>query len=114
MINLEKIPSYVKLEITKEDLIEFANQIVKQIQPTPQIPEKDILNISEAADYLGLAKQTLYGYTSTNKIPFKKVNKKLFFDKKDLLKWLDKGKVQCQSEVEEELNNYLRRNTNNL
>ncbi len=114
MINLEKIPSYVKLEITKEDLIEFANQLVKQIQPIPQIPEKDIFNISEAAEYLGLAKQTLYGYTSTNKIPFKKVNKKLFFHKKDLVKWLDSGKVQSQDEVEDDLNNYLTRNNNKL
>lgn len=114
MINLEKVPSYVKLEITKEDLIEFANQLVKQIQPTPQIPEKDIFNISEAAEYLGLAKQTLYGYTSTNKIPFKKVNKKLFFQKKELVKWLDSGKVQSQDEVEDDLNNYLTRNNNKL
>ena len=112
MINLEKIPSYVKLEITQGDLIVFANQIAKQIQLTPQIPEKNILNVSEAAEFLGLAKQTLYGYTSTNKIPFKKVNKKLFFDKKDLVKWLDTGKVQSQGEVEKDLTNYLTRNNN--
>lgn len=110
MINLEKVPSYVKLEITKEDLIEFAHQIAKQIQIKPPTPKKDILNVTEAAEFLGLAKQTLYGYTSTNKIPFKKVNKKLFFDRKDLVKWLDKGYVQSQDEVDEDLNNYLTRN----
>lgn len=110
MINLNNLPSYVKLEITKEDLLEFANQIVQQIQPKTVLPPKDIFNITEAAEFLGLAKQTLYGYTSTNKIPFYKTNKKLYFKREDLIKWLDKGRMQSQNEMEEELNDYLKNN----
>ena len=61
MINLENVPPYVKLEVTKEDLLAFANTIALRCQPSPQIPKNEILNISEAAEFLDLAKQTLYG-----------------------------------------------------
>ncbi|MEJ7821515.1 MAG: helix-turn-helix domain-containing protein [Chitinophagaceae bacterium] len=61
---------------------------------------KQILNISEASEFLNLAKQTLYGFTSKNEIPFIKRGKKLYFRKTDLESWLLEGKQLTKNEVE--------------
>ncbi len=54
-----------------------------------ELPE--LLNISQAAGYLSLAKQTLYGFTSKGLIPHVKRGKKLYFKKSELIKWVNKG-----------------------
>ena len=48
----------------------------------------EYLTISQAASYLNLAKQTLYGFTSNRVIPFIKKGKKLYFKKTQLDDWL--------------------------
>jgi excisionase family DNA binding protein len=59
----------------------------------------DILTLTEACKYLNLAKQTLYGFTSKNEIPFIKRGKKLYFKKSDLEKWLMEGKQLTKDEI---------------
>jgi excisionase family DNA binding protein len=56
---------------------------ISENTPTPK-KENKLLSINEAAKYLNLAKQTLYGFTSTRTIPFIKKGKKLYFKKSDL------------------------------
>jgi excisionase family DNA binding protein len=63
-------------------------------------PLKEILTISEASEYLNLAKQTLYGFTSKNEIPFLKRGKKLYFQKGDLDRWLQAGRKLTKDEIE--------------
>ena len=60
----------------------------------------ELLTISEASNFLNLAKQTLYGFTSKNLIPFIKKGKKLYFRKSDLEKWLLEGKQLTRTEIE--------------
>ena len=44
---------------------------------------KEILNLEEAADFLGMAKSTLYKMTHLNQLPyFKPAGKLIFFEKK--------------------------------
>jgi excisionase family DNA binding protein len=57
------------------------------------------LTVSEAAQYLNLAKQTLYGFTSSRTIPFIKRAKRLLFTKEDLDAWLAQGKKQSVQEL---------------
>ena len=52
----------------------------------------ELLSVSQAADLLNLAKQTLYGFTSKGEIPYLKRGKKLYFKKSELLKWISEGK----------------------
>lgn len=60
-------------------------------------------NIADAAIFLNLAKQTLYGFTSQNQIPFIKRAKRLLFRKSDLEKWLMEGRCKSISELQSEL-----------
>lgn len=51
-----------------------------------------LLSINEAAAFLSLSRQTLYGFTSKELIPFIKKGKKLYFQQSELEKWLHEGK----------------------
>ena len=55
-----------------------------------EIPE--LLSVEDAAKYLNLAKQTLYGFTSKGVIPYLKKGKKLYFKRSELDKWINEGK----------------------
>ena len=62
------------------------------------------LTIAEAAGYLKLAQQTLYGFTSGRTIPFIKRAKRLLFTKSDLDEWLAQGKKQSLTQIRNGIN----------
>lgn len=59
------------------------------------------LGIDEAAAYLNLKKQTLYGFTSSRSIPFLKRAKRLLFLKDDLDAWLAQGRRNAEAAEKE-------------
>lgn len=52
---------------------------------------KEYLNVSEAADYTRLAKQTIYQKVSMRTIPFIKKGGRVVFKRKELQEWMDEG-----------------------
>jgi excisionase family DNA binding protein len=51
--------------------------------------DRVFLTFNEAANYLGMAKSTLYKLTASNMIPFSKPNgKKIYFSKIQLEEWI--------------------------
>lgn len=74
-----------------------------QILIKQEIPSDKFLTIDEAADYLNLAKQTLYGFTSKNLIPHIKRAKRILFLRSDLDKWLLEGRKSSRQEINEKL-----------
>ena len=75
-------------------------------------PMDDIISLVEAVKLLNLAKPTIYALTSKNEIPFIKKSRKLYFSKKDLLKWINEGRKSTVSEANEKANQYLLRKAN--
>ena len=69
----------------------------------PETSITEFLNLKDAAKYLNLAPQTIYGLTSKNGIPFLKRGKKLYFKKSELENWINEGKHQSISEIKKEL-----------
>ena len=61
------------------------------------------LNIKQASQLLNLARQTIYGLTSKNEIPFLKRGKKLYFKKSELEQWINEGKQKSITEFRNEL-----------
>lgn len=76
--------------------------LLEQSQET-SLPANNLLDIDEACKLLKLAKQTLYGFTSKNIIPFIKRGKKLYFRKSELETWLNEGKQKTIKEIEAEI-----------
>jgi excisionase family DNA binding protein len=62
-------------------------------------PRDKLFNVREASEYLDIAPQTLYGYTSNRTIPFIKKGKKLYFRKCDLDEWLSQGRKLTIAEI---------------
>ena len=82
------------------------NSVRKAINEHPEREQdrgSQIFSINEAANFLNLSPQTLYGFTSKRKIPFIKKGKKLYFKVADLEKWLETGRKKSQDEIEKEL-----------
>ena len=74
------------------------------IQETLTQKQKPFLDIEAASEYLGISKNTLYGYTSKGIIPYHKPQgRKIYFNVDDLNRFaLDKAnRVSSQSEISE-------------
>ena len=83
------------------------NDILKELESLKQIiikKDKPFLSIDEASDYLGISKNTLYGYTSKGILPyFKPQNRKIFFKIEELNKFVldKKNRITSNQEIEE-------------
>lgn len=55
--------------------------------------EKRLLNINELSQYLGIPKQTIYQWTSQQRIPFVKIGR-LRFDKERIDRWLKEKSIE--------------------
>ena len=73
-----------------------------EFSPKSSYSDDKPLNIDEAAAFLQMPKSSIYQLTSTQKIPFMKIGKPLFFFKKDLLAWLETGRKKTQKQIESE------------
>ena len=65
------------------------------------------LTIKEAATFLHLSIQTIYGYVSKSTIPVSKRGKRLYFSKDELTEWIKAGRKKTIAEINAEVNTYL-------
>ena len=64
---------------------------------------KEVLNLEEAAAFLGVKKSTLYKMTHLSQVPYyKPAGKLIFFEKSALLDWVRNVKVKSEDEIREE------------
>jgi len=97
-----------KLIVTTQDELEsliqncFRRALSEQAGKS-EMAKTEFLNLKEAAKYLNLANQTIYGLTSKNEIPFLKRGKKLYFKKSELENWINEGKRKSVAEIKKEL-----------
>ncbi|HVD99038.1 MAG TPA: helix-turn-helix domain-containing protein [Cytophagaceae bacterium] len=95
---------------TEEELVSLIEETVRRVlsekkQATEQPGNNSsfLLSLKEAAGFLKLAPQTIYGFTSKRVIPFLKRGKKLYFKRADLEQWLEAGKKKSVSELKREI-----------
>jgi excisionase family DNA binding protein len=87
--------------ITKTELVEIIQETLRSAKQDEKLPDQQnvFLNMTEASDFLKMAKQTLYGLTSNRKIPFIKKGKKVYFNKGEVIAWLNEGKMKTKAEI---------------
>jgi excisionase family DNA binding protein len=62
---------------------------------------KDILNLEEAAMFIGVKRSQLYKLTHSRAIPyFKPSGKLVYFEKSELLDWLKQNPVMSQKQID--------------
>jgi predicted DNA-binding transcriptional regulator AlpA len=110
-ISLSELPDNITLNVSKSDLIAFANELRSQPSATPQTlhePEaaSEFMNLEEAAKFIKKAEQTIYGYTCKGTIPFIRKGK-LYFQKSELEAWLLQGKRKTKAEIVAAAENHI-------
>jgi excisionase family DNA binding protein len=65
--------------------------------------EKDLLDIEEAADYLHMAKSSLYSLNSRKKIPYIRVTGKIYYRRSALDDWLASGERKTTAQLQREV-----------
>jgi excisionase family DNA binding protein len=84
-ITFEQLPAAISL------LLREVNSIKLALQQTPQESDQ-LLNVAQAAEFLSLAKPTIYAMTSKGELTNLKRGKKVYFQKSDLMEYLKAGK----------------------
>jgi excisionase family DNA binding protein len=92
--------------LIKESIHEEIEAFLKGLNQKT-IPER--MSLLETAQYLGVSKQTMYGYTSSRKIPFHKFGKRIFFYTQELDDWLKNNapRYKSREEIAREADEYL-------
>ena len=91
-----------------KQLIEGAVQ--KVILENPNLAgaqNSSFMDVTQAAEFLGIAKATLYGQCCNLIVPHFKKGKKLYFDRAELLDWLKSGKRKTINDINESVNTHL-------
>lgn len=71
------------------DKSEFSSIIKNAIQSElSKKKEKELMNFKETCEFLGIHTSTLNKWKSENKVPFKKLGKRIFFNREDVTKSL--------------------------
>jgi excisionase family DNA binding protein len=120
VINFEEKTTMEQDVTLKEFLREILEPIIdecleramnKYINSTALEPkdESGIFDMKEAAQYLKISKQTLYGMTSKRALSHYKHGHRVYFKKAELDEWINKGKVKTQAEIEADASTYLTR-----
>lgn len=94
----DKLPEVVRQLFEKVERIETMLQNL-------QFEEKgdsQLLNVTEAADYLKISTGALYTKVSRKEIPVSKPGKRLYFNKNELKEWIQQGRKKTLEEISRE------------
>ena len=94
------------------DLAKYVAELEKRVRNLEDKFDsgKEVLTLQEAAQYMGIARSSLYKMTSNQTIPFYRPNGKLiFFEKDDILSWIRRNRVFSTEEIEEEARLHMQR-----
>ena len=96
--------------MTEQLIIEKLDNIEK-ILSEQNLLKKDVLNFSEACQYLDISESHLYKLTSRKQIPhFCHQGKKLYFNRQELDRWLQQNRQNTNDEIEKEATDYILQN----
>jgi excisionase family DNA binding protein len=89
-ITFDNLPKAMSQMQAKLEAIEY---LLKAVLPHyHNQPPSELLNVQQAADLMGVAVQTVYGYVTRREIPHIKPKKRLLFDREELMAWVREGK----------------------
>lgn len=102
---------------TIEEFGVFKNQIIHQQRELKNaiglnlIQQKEMLNVQELSDYIGMSTSSIYKLVYNNVIPFYKPNGKiLYFDREEINTWLRRNKSQSISQIQQQALDYSFKN----
>jgi len=90
-----------------EEIIERLKAIERKLDEMAAL-NKETLNFKEAARYLDISRSHLYKLTYSKQIPhYKPRGKNVFFERKELDKWLLQNRQATKAEIEQAAIDYV-------
>jgi len=90
-----------------ENILERLESIERKLDELAAL-NKDVLNFKEAARYLDISLSHLYKLTSAKEIPhYKPRGKQVYFEKRELDKWLLQNRQTTKAEIEQAAIDYV-------
>ncbi|MDB5258564.1 MAG: binding domain protein excisionase family [Chitinophagaceae bacterium] len=88
----------------QKDMDNTLNERLERIEASVRsllVGHKQVLNIQEASEYLGISTSHLYKHTSNNNIPFfRPQGKRIYFKRSELDEWLLRNRNSSNFELE--------------
>jgi len=99
LMRMEKL-TFEQLPIVVAEIRALLQRMEQKLNTLTRPEEQDaLLTIEEAARLINLKVSTIYAKVSKRQIPVVKKDKKLYFEKTALLKWLMEGKKMTSAEI---------------
>ena len=90
-----------------DNILERLNAIERKLDELA-VANKEVLNLKEAARYLNMSCSHLYKLTSAKEIPhYKPRGKQVFFERKELDRWLLQNRQTTKAEMEQAAIDYV-------
>lgn len=87
---------------------DFIKDKLERIEKLSLLSAKNVLTIEDVAVLMGVSTSYVYQLTHRKQIPFYKPNGKcIYFNKKEVEKWLCRNRVPSESEIAERANKYV-------
>lgn len=94
----------IQMVVLQNSIEDLKCLILQRENPTP--PD-EVLDITQASEFIKFSKPTLYSYCQRHEIPHSKKGGKTFFFKSELIDWLRDGKQKTLKELSAEADYYL-------
>ena len=98
---------FAVLEARLDNIEALLINIKNEPKPQASQPDAEVLTVPEAAEFLRLSVQTVYGLISKGQLPVMKRSKRCYFSKSDLLEYLKQGRKNTLAEIESSAVQYL-------
>lgn len=97
-VTFDNLPSFVNQLLNKVCNIE--TMLLKQAEKS-ETSQEDLITVKKASELLGLAESTIRSKVSRRELPYHKPknSKKLLFSRKELMLYLESGRVKTVDEV---------------
>jgi excisionase family DNA binding protein len=87
----------VLISISQEELHKIIREAVREELNCKK--EKEFLSFRETCDYLGISSSALNKWKSENRVPYKKLGKRIFFSRQELLDTLKESNYSKLQEL---------------
>ena len=111
-LDISKLPPWAKVELTKEDLMAFAVQLmssnVNNIPEPPQLSKHVLLEV--ATDILHCSRSKIHRLVKDGKLSVFKINRRNYYSREELLALIENGKQDTPVSEEDSIMAHIRKN----
>ena len=80
---------------------------LRRIETSIRVGNKQTLDFEEACFYTGYSEGHMYRLTSERRIPFCKRDRKIYFNKTELDRWMTQNRIETEEEIKSRATTYV-------